>query len=82
MSRSVMQANVTSHRVVHSNNHHRHQSDKMMGLSFLDLDFKIILVELSNTDKSMISFPQSVIEFHLFFIFDWNIFPLFIFLNF
>ena len=62
--------------VIHSNNRHRHQSHKMMGLSYPDSDFKIILVELSNTDKSLRSFPRSVIQFHLFFIFDLNISPL------
>ena len=75
MRRSVTQTNVTSQCVIHSNNRHRHQSLKMMGLSYPDSDFKIILVELSNTDKSLRSFPQSVIQFHLFFIFDFNISP-------
>ena len=74
-SRSVTQTNVTSHHVIHSNNHHHHQSDKR-GLSFLDSDFKNVLFELSNPDKSMIIFPKRVIEFHLFFIFDSNISPL------
>ena len=74
-SRSVTQTNVTSHHVIHSNNHHHHQYDKIV-LSFLDSDFKNVLFELSNPDKSMIIFPKRVIEFHLFFIFDSNISPL------